>query len=555
MKEEGKRRRERSDTISRLATEEWDLLIIGGGITGAGIALDAAARGMKTALLEKNDFASGTSSRSTKLVHGGLRYLKQLEFALVSQVGRERAIVHQNAPHLVIPEKMLMPLIRGGTYGKLASSVGLEVYDILANVRKEDRRHMLSREEALAIEPLLNEATLLGAGYYSEYRTDDARLTIELIKTAIRKGAVCLNYCQVESLIHENSKIAGAVGRDHINGGTQNIKARHIVNACGPWVDHIRKMNGSITKKRLHLTKGVHVVVPHEKFPVRHSIYFDVPDGRMIFAIPRGKTTYIGTTDTDYHGDLDQVRTNLEDAGYLVNAVNDTFPGIRLAVSDIGSSWAGIRPLIHQQGKSASEISRKDEIFVAPDGLVSIAGGKLTGYRKMAEKTVDLVAKRIEKIEGEKFGPCTTRHIPLTEDPLWNEEEVAFYRNTIGSELEARGLTDYYTSYLVANYGKQTAQILSDMDQFNSSGPEEALIRSELKFCTENEMVCTSVDFLDRRTGRLYFDTGSVILFGRIINEDLSGYLQWSDDQKIEDKKLLDERVGEATSFSRLDSA
>ncbi len=206
----------RSEKLSQLRREHFDLLIIGGGITGAGIALDAASRGMKTALVEKNDFASGTSSKSTKLVHGGLRYLKQLEFALVSEVGRERAIVHQNAPHLVIPEKMLMPLVKGGTYGRLSSSFGLEVYDILANVRKQDRRHMLTKEETLVIEPLLNEATLLGSGYYSEYRTDDARLTIELIKGAQRKEAVCLNYCEVQSLTISDSKISGVVCTDYI---------------------------------------------------------------------------------------------------------------------------------------------------------------------------------------------------------------------------------------------------------------------------------------------------------------------------------------------------
>lgn len=540
----------RSEKISALQVETWDLLIIGGGITGAGIALDAASRGIKTALLEKSDFASGTSGKSTKLVHGGLRYLKQLEFALVSEVGRERAIVHKNAPHLVIPEKMLMPLVKGGTYGRLSSSFGLEVYDILANVRKQDRRHMLSKEETLEAEPLLNEATLLGSGYYSEYRTDDARLTIELIKAAQRKGAVCLNYCEVRSLSHIDSKISGVAAIDHISGKTLPVMARYIVNACGPWVDRIRKMNGSITNKRLHLTKGVHIVVPHEKLPVRNSIYFDVPDGRMIFTIPRGRTTYIGTTDTDYKGDLDNILTTAADAQYLIQAVNSTFPGISLSVSDIESSWAGVRPLIHQEGKSASEISRKDEIFEASDGLISIAGGKLTGYRRMAEKTVDLVVKRFEKMEGIHFGPCTTRHIPLTEDPLWNEEEVGYYKGVTGQKLAAMGLADHYSDYLVANYGKQTDQIISAMAKFDNSPPDEALIRSELKFCAENEMVCSSVDFFDRRTGRLSFNIGSVIRFKDIILEDLSGYLEWTPEMKAADKDLLDRKMLSVRSFA-----
>lgn len=539
----------RSEKLNQLSLEHWDLLVIGGGITGAGIALDAASRGLKTALVEKGDFASGTSSKSTKLVHGGLRYLKQLEFALVSEVGRERAIVHKNAPHLVIPEKMLMPLVKGGTYGRLSSSFGLEVYDILANVRKEDRRHMLSKEETLVIEPLLKESTLLGSGYYSEYRTDDARLTIELIKAAQRKGALCINYCQVNSLTRADSKINGSLVMDHIGGCTLFVKAKYVVNACGPWVDHIRKMNDSLTKKRLHLTKGVHIVLPHEKLPVKHSIYFDVPDGRMIFTIPRGRTTYIGTTDTDYQGNLDEILTTREDAQYLIDAVNATFPGIRLTIADVESSWAGIRPLIHQEGKSASEISRKDEIFEAPDGLVSIAGGKLTGYRKMAEKTVDLVSERLKKAGGRDFGPCTTRHIPLTEDPLWSEEEVEYYKGIIAEKLRSLGLSDYYAGYLVANYGKQTDQILTQMDQFKGSRPDEALIRSELKFTVDYEMVCAATDFFDRRTGRLSFDIGRVKLFKDVILNDLSEYLHWPEERKIADKKLLDKKIEEVTAF------
>jgi glycerol-3-phosphate dehydrogenase len=539
----------RLEALPALGTTPYDVLIIGGGITGAGIALDAASRGLRTALVEKSDFASGTSSKSTKLVHGGLRYLKQLEFALVSEVGRERAIVHGNAPHLVIPEKMLMPLVKGGTYGRLSSSFGLEVYDILANVRKEDRRHMLSKEETLAVEPLLNEHVLLGSGFYSEYRTDDARLTIELIKAACRKGAVCLNYCEVTDLLYESGKIAGVRCQDHVGNQPFDIQAQFVVNACGPWVDHIRKMNGSITKKRLHLTKGVHIVVPHDKLPVRHSIYFDVPDGRMIFTIPRGRTTYIGTTDTDYKGDLDDVRTTREDAQYLIDSVNSTFPGISLSISDIESSWAGIRPLIHQQGKSASEISRKDEIFEAPDGLISIAGGKLTGYRKMAQKTVDLVAKRLEKAGGKPLAPCTTRHIPLTEDPLWNGEEVAWYTGVIWQKLLEKELPDHLAGYLVANYGEQTDRILEMLADFPDSSPAEALIRAELKFCLEQELVVTAIDFLDRRTGRLSFDIGSVMQFKDQIIKDIAAEFRLSEEQVAEQHRQLNEKIVSVTVF------
>ena len=290
---------ERENTIKSLKTTEFDLLIIGGGITGAGIALDAASRGMKVALIEKNDFASGTSSKSTKLIHGGLRYLKQFDFWLVKEVGTERAIVHKLAPHLVVPEKMILPLIDGGTYGSWLTSIGLKVYDILASVEGDDKRKMLTKEEALQKEPLLPEKILNGAGYYAEYRTDDARLTIEILKTALNYNAQILNYAAVIEFLYNDKSVVGAKISDSISGEKFEVKSKYVVNAAGPWVDELRQLNHSKIGKRLHLTKGVHLVVAHEKLPVKQSVYFDIPDGRMMFAIPRGKVTYFGTTDTN----------------------------------------------------------------------------------------------------------------------------------------------------------------------------------------------------------------------------------------------------------------
>ena len=374
--------KERENITKKLKETEFDVLIIGGGITGAGIALDAASRGMKTALIEKNDFASGTSSKSTKLIHGGLRYLKQFDFWLVKEVGTERAIVHKLAPHLVIPEKMILPLIEGGTYGSWLTSIGLKVYDILASVEGDDKRKMLSKEEALEKESLLPEDILKGAGYYAEYRTDDARLTLEIIKTALNYNAQILNYVTAENFIYQEDRVVGAKVKDTFSDEGYNIKAKYVVNAAGPWVDELRQINHSKIGKRLHLTKGVHLVVAHEKLPVKQSVYFDIPDGRMMFAIPRGKVTYFGTTDTNYQEDKNNVTTDLVDATYLISAVNNMFPDINISLDDVQSSWAGLRPLIHEEGKSASELSRKDEIFVSDTELISIAGGKLTGYRK-----------------------------------------------------------------------------------------------------------------------------------------------------------------------------
>ncbi|MCZ8217232.1 MAG: glycerol-3-phosphate dehydrogenase/oxidase [Cyclobacteriaceae bacterium] len=346
---------QRNSTIAKVQLENFDLLIIGGGITGVGIALDAASRGLKTILVEKNDFAYGTSSRSTKLIHGGLRYLKQFEFALVKEVGSERAVVHRLAPHLVLPEKMLLPLREGRGFGSLLTSFGLWLYDWLAGVRPADRRRMLTRKQTLRAEPLLKKDGVKGGGLYAEYRTDDARLTIEIAKTAYQKGAVLLTYTQVEQFIYANNQVEGVQVSDTLNNTKFTIKAKVVVNAAGPWVDTLRTLDGSKQGKTLHLTKGVHLVVAYQRFPIKQALYFDVADGRMIFAIPRGKTTYIGTTDTDYHADIDEVRVTKADVDYLLNAVNESFPTVKLSEEDVESSWAGLRPLIHETGKSASE--------------------------------------------------------------------------------------------------------------------------------------------------------------------------------------------------------
>ncbi|MBT8321238.1 MAG: glycerol-3-phosphate dehydrogenase/oxidase, partial [Eudoraea sp.] len=473
---------DRTETQQKLSKEHFDVLVIGGGITGAGIALDAASRGLKVALVEKGDFASGTSSKSTKLIHGGLRYLKQFDFWLVKEVGSERAIVHKLAPHLVLPEKMLLPLIENGSYGKWLTSIGLKVYDILAEVSGDDKRKMLEKKEALKLEPLLPKKILKGAGYYAEYRTDDARLTLENIKTSLAYGATALNYVEVTDFRYEEDRIAGAEVLDHVSGEAFTIKSKYVISAAGPWVDKLRSVNNSLRGKRLHLTKGVHLVFPHEKLPVKQSVYFDVPDGRMIFAIPRGKVTYVGTTDTTYLEDKDEVTTDLADAIYLISAVNNMFPDIDLEMEDIESSWAGLRPLIHEEGKSASELSRKDEIFTSETGLISMAGGKLTGYRKMAERVVDQLSQKFLEDHGREVPACKTAAIPLCGSDFKKFKHVKQYIKEVYGRIEREGFSHYDAWYLVTNYGKQTEQILENYQKTNGQDSEERMILAELEF-------------------------------------------------------------------------
>ena len=539
----------RTNIQQKLQTTEYDILIIGGGITGAGIALDAASRGMKVALIEKNDFASGTSSKSTKLIHGGLRYLKQFDFWLVKEVGTERAIVHKLAPHLVVPEKMILPLIDGGTYGSWLTSVGLKVYDVLAAVEGDDKRKMLDKKEALKKEPLLPENILNGAGYYAEYRTDDARLTIEVLKTASQYDAQILNYTKATEFIYKNKRVVGAKVTDEFTNESYNINAKYVVNAAGPWVDELRQINNSKIGKRLHLTKGVHLVVPHEKLPVKQSVYFDVPDGRMMFAIPRGKVTYFGTTDTNYQQDKNSVETSIVDALYLIEAVNNMFPDINLSMDDIQSSWAGLRPLIHEEGKSASELSRKDEIFVSDTKLISIAGGKLTGYRKMAERIVDIISKKIKRRFETEFDPIQTENIVLAGGPFLNYKSVKLYINQIYKRIKTTGFTDKDASYLVHNYGKQTDVVLDKFDEITEDDIQKRLLKAEIWFTIQHEMTCTPTDFFMRRTGRLFFDKPSVDTYKNFVITEFSSHFNWNEATTLKHQQELEEKSNLTVNF------
>ncbi len=537
----------RADNIAQLKGESFDLLIIGGGITGAGIALDAASRGLRTALIEKEDFASGTSSRSTKLIHGGLRYLKQLEFALVKEVGSERAIVHRLAPHLVVPEKMLLPLYEKRGLGYWLTSIGLKIYDWLAGVKAEDQRKMLTRMQTLNREPLLKTDDVKGGAIYAEYRTDDARLTIELIKLAASKGACISNYASASEFIYENERIVGVRAIDKIAHTDFSITATTVVNAAGPWVDELRSINKSKQGKELHLTKGVHIVVPYHRLPVRQAIYFDVPDGRMIFAIPRGRITYIGTTDTDYQGDKDHVVTSREDAQYLIHAVNETFPSALLTLADLESSWAGLRPLIHEEGKSASELSRKDEIFESATGLISIAGGKLTGYRKMAERVVDKVIER--DFSNSDLNRCTTEELILPGGDFNQYTDVKKLELELVSRLDALNLQGNEATNLVHLFGRQAVRILDRLENNRTDQPECDLILAKAWFAIHHEMAIKPLDFIIRRSGLLYFNRPKVARWAPDIIELFAAERKWSQSDKEHHQAEVAEALHDVINF------
>ena len=437
---------------------QYDLLVIGGGITGAGIALDATLRGMKVALVEMQDFAAGTSSRSTKLVHGGLRYLKQFQVGMVAEVGKERAIVYENGPHVTTPEWMLLPMYKGGTFGPLSTSIGLRVYDFLAGVKKSERRSMLSRNETISKEPLVKKEGLKGGGYYVEYRTDDARLTIEVIKAAFQNGSHILNYVKAEEFIYQNNVITGVRVKDMLTNMVLTIQAKKVVNAGGPWVDNIRKKDYSKNNKQLRLTKGVHLVMDQSVFPLHQAVYFDTPDGRMVFAIPRDGKTYVGTTDTFFDGDATHPKMVAADREYLINAIHFMFPEVKVTEKDIESSWAGVRPLIYEEGKDPSEISRKDEIWEAESGLITIAGGKLTGYRKMAESVVDLIVKRLGET-GQRFKGPQTKTYPISGGNVGGSKGFNQYISLKEQEAVEYGFTQEEGRRFVQMYGSNVNEL------------------------------------------------------------------------------------------------
>jgi glycerol-3-phosphate dehydrogenase len=489
----------RSSQILNNHETEFDLIIIGGGVTGCGIALDATVRGLKTLLVEKTDFAAGTSSKSTKLIHGGLRYLKQLEIGLVRETGMERAILHKLAPHLVHPEKMLLPIVENGTFNKWTASLAISVYDFLARVPKGDRKNILTKTQTLNEEPLLNNEILKSGIQYAEYRTDDARLTIELIKKAVSMGCNAYNYTEVTNMLYnEHGTIKGVKCHDQILDREVAYKAKSVVSAAGPWVDTLRDKDNSKTGKTLRLTKGVHIVVPKSKLNIKHAVYFDAFDGRMIFAIPRGKTTYIGTSDTDYIDNLNNVLCNFNDVIYILDATNHVFPEARLVVNDVVSSWAGLRPLIQELGKSPSDVSRKDEIFVSPSGLISIAGGKLTGYRMMARRVVSLVCK----LQNEKRPRAKTRKIKLTNNPFDSYQSVQDFIQSL-SKVIGFDLSWYLTTV----YGRAATEIMSNANCDSSNLTlRQKILLSEIDYTIKYESVWNPLDFFNRRTGNLYFD-------------------------------------------------
>jgi len=472
----------RASALRALAADELDLLVVGGGITGAGIARDAARRGLATGLVEAVDFAAGTSSRSSKLIHGGIRYLQQGDIALVREAATERAVLRRIAPHLATSLRMVMPTYRLSTHLKLRA--GLFMFEKLAPVDDDEHYEMLDRAETAAAEPTLAPDGLHGAAAFTEYLTDDARLVLANVADAHAAGAHVANHARVVALGRGQATV-----EDAFSGETWTVRARVVVNAGGPWADEVRRQAGALGGRRLQLTKGIHLVVPWERLPVRHSVIMTARDKRSIFVVPRDGTTYIGTTDTFYPTPTLVPDVTRDDVDYLLEATNRTFRYTRLNAADLTSSWSGLRPLLAEEGKSPSEISRRDEIMVDDaTGLVTIAGGKLTAYRRMAERIVDLVYDRL----GRRREPCATGTAPLA----GGEAPVPALPASLSAAAQSR---------LSRLYGAACSRLLArDPAATRLAGTD--VLRAEVAHAIDEEMALTLEDVLERRTRALLFD-------------------------------------------------
>ncbi len=510
--------------LAAMAADGVDLLVVGGGITGAGVARDAAIRGLRVGLVEKGDFSSGTSSRSSKLIHGGVRYLQQGDVSLVLEAAEERRILRRIAPHLTRPRPMMVPAYGMGTHTKL--NLGLWAYEKLAGIPELECHEMLDRPGALEREPGLQPAGLTGAAVYPENLTDDARLVLATLRSAKRAGAFVANYAEIVELEAAGTAMIARV-RDAENDRISVVTSRVVVNAAGPWSDALRLLEDPRAGRKLHLTKGIHLVVRKEDLPLHHMVVMQARDGRQAFAIPRGEVIYVGTTDTDYGLPEEYPAVTRDDVTYLLEAVRRSFPAATWGIEKVVSVWAGLRPLLHEEGKRPSEISRKDEITVGPHGMITVAGGKLTTYRKMAEKVVDLAEERLAR---KRNRPCATAEQPLDGGDLPEGASAeSFERSLLERYGKSIPCLEGALERIVFLYGTG-AEALLEKTAAESSGffPGTPVLRAEVDRAVESEMALHLVDVLERRLRLLLFDPARGLDLAEEVAARMADLLGWS---------------------------
>lgn len=592
----------RQRAIEKLQDRTLDLLIIGGGITGAGVALQSAASGLETGLIEMQDFAEGTSSRSTKLVHGGIRYLKQFDVEVVSDTVKERAVVQQIAPHIPKADRMLLPVYDepGSTFSQFRLKVAMDLYDLLAGVTGTPLANKeLTKEEVLERAPQLKQEGLLGGGEYLDYRNNDARLVIENIKRANQDGALIASRVKaVGYLKDENGKVIGVKAEDVLTGNHFEIKARIVINTTGPWSDVVRNLdNGEQQIQQMRPTKGVHLVIDNSKIKVPNATYFDtgLGDGRMVFVIPRENKTYFGTTDTDYTGDLKHPTVTQEDVDYLLEIVNNRFPDVNITLDDIESSWAGLRPLIsgnnasdynggdngsiseesfdnlistvsrylnkeasrddvtesilaiesNTSEKNPSSISRGSSLDIDDNGLVTLAGGKITDYRKMAEGAMREIIDILAEQHNRNYRLINSKTYPVSGGEL-NPANVESELETFAQLGVKRGLDIADARYIANVFGSNAPRVFNLANELEAA--EGLTIRDTLvlHYTMREEAVLTPVDYFLRRTNHLLFMRETMDQLIQPIANEMAKYLGWSEEEQAAHLAELDRVLAES---------
>ena len=492
---------DRRHALDRLGRDRFDVLVIGGGITGAGVARDAALRGLRVALVERHDLASGTSSRSSRLVHGGVRYLEHGQLRLVFEASRERRLLLKLAPHLVRPLAFTWPVYRGARVPRWKLGAGLLLYDVLARFGNVGRHERLDAAGVLRHEPALRSDGLAGGARYWDARTDDARLTVATALAAADADATVLNHCAAIALTSGGGRITGAVVRDAFGGGERTVRADVVVNATGPWSDEVRALDasGAAPGATVRGTKGVHVLVPRDRVGNAGAVTLLSPvDGRVMFVLPAGRFALVGTTETRTETHPAEVRASAADVDYLLASVNAVFPAAALEPADVVSAWAGIRPLVASDGDvEGGRASREHALAWSRAGLLSITGGKLTTYRSMAEEAVDAVVARANR----RARPSLTGRTPLPGGELASvDAESAAAATTLGDTALAERL--------VAAHGTRWRRVwqLTDADRRlrEPVHPDVRLTGAEVAFAVRHELAATPGDVLVRRSHVAY---------------------------------------------------
>lgn len=485
---------DRDRQLSDLEAREFDCLVIGGGITGAGLAREAARRGLSVALLEAEDFASGTSGRSSKLIHGGLRYLALGDVKLVRETARERVHVHREAPHLAEKAWMVIPSSNRATHLKFRTAV--TAYEKLGNVADSDRHSNWDREAIAQNEPALDTRRYSHACAYREYTTDDARLVLANLRAAAGSGAMLVNRARVGKLLKEAGRVIGVEAQCVVTGAVVSVRARCVVNATGPWVSQLRELeNGKGHANLLQLSKGVHVVLPRERLPARHLVILGMADRRSIFVVPRGDVVYVGTTDTTWSSEPDWwPEITAEDVDYLISPLSQHFRVEPVSPQECLAAWSGLRPLVAQKGKKPTEVSRRDEIFVGEGGLITIVGGKLTGYRGMARKILERVAAVLE-----------IRLAPSDDEAPLPGGDFSGDLDALALGLSEETSVDPATaSRLVRLYGCEAALVVArGAEQLVAGAP---VLAGEVAWAVQFEAALNLEDFIYRRSRVAYFE-------------------------------------------------